>query len=124
MSSKENGSISKSITKLLKTLAIICNSAWGEGKFICGIFSRDIKDGNKNDGTEFENVSYKHFMVESINNVIKLIKPNVYMASIDLKDVFLLVPTQNEHQKYLKFIYQSTFWIFEKSRSQLSCICR
>ena len=63
-------------------------------------------------------------MVESINNVIKLIKPNVYMASIDLKDVFLLVPTQNEHQKYLKFIYQSTFWIFEKSRSQLSCICR
>ena len=36
-------------------------------------------------------------MVESINNVIKLIKPNVYMASIDLKDVFLLVPTQNEH---------------------------
>ena len=37
-------------------------------------------------------------MVESINNVIK---PNVYMASIDLKDVFLLVPTQNEHQKFI-----------------------
>ena len=48
-------------------------------------------------------------MVESINNVIKLIKPNVYVASIDLKDAFLLVPTQNELQKYIKFILGNLF---------------
>ena len=33
-------------------------------------------------------VNYKHFNIESINKVINLIKPNVYTASIDLKDAF------------------------------------
>ena len=47
--------------------------------------------------------------MESINNVIKLIKPNVYMASIDLKDAFFSVPIHNDHQKYLKFIFGNLF---------------
>ena len=86
--------------------------------------------------------------MESINNVVNLIKPNVYMASIDLKYVFFSVPIHSDHQKYLKFIFgnlfqftsmpngygpairiftkkiKSTFWTFVKPRSQLSCICR
>ena len=33
-------------------------------------------------------VNYKHFKMEFINNIINLIKPDVYMASIDLKDPF------------------------------------
>ena len=47
--------------------------------------------------------------MESINNVINLIKPNVYMASIDLKDAFFSQPIQNNYQKYLKFIFGSFF---------------
>ena len=43
--------------------------------------------------------------MESINNVINLIKPNVYMTSIDLKDAFFSVPIHNDHQNYLKFIF-------------------
>ena len=44
--------------------------------------------------------------MESLNNVINLIKPNVYRASIDLKyNTFFSVPIQNDHQKYLKFIF-------------------
>ena len=43
--------------------------------------------------------------MESINNVIKLIQSNGYMASIDLKDTFFSVPIHNDHQKYLKFIF-------------------
>ena len=47
--------------------------------------------------------------MESINNVINLIKQNVYKASIDLKDVFFSVPIHNDHQKYLKFIFGDLF---------------
>ena len=47
--------------------------------------------------------------MESINNVINLIKPNVYMASIDLKDAFFSVPIHYDHQKYLKFIFGNLF---------------
>ena len=54
-------------------------------------------------------VNYKHFKMESINNVINLIKPNVYMASIDLKDAFFSVPIHYDHQKYLKFIFGNLF---------------
>ena len=54
-------------------------------------------------------VSYKHFNMESNNNVINLIKPNAYMASIDLKDAFFSVPIHNDHQKYLRFIFGNLF---------------
>ena len=37
-------------------------------------------------------VDYKHFKMESLQNVLELIRPGVYMASIDLKDAFYSVP--------------------------------
>ena len=43
--------------------------------------------------------------MESINNVINPIQPNVYMTSIDQKDAFFSVPINNDYQKYLKFIF-------------------
>ena len=54
-------------------------------------------------------VSYKHFKMESINNVISLIKPNVYVASINVKHAFFSVPIYNDCQKYLKFIFGNLF---------------
>ena len=50
-------------------------------------------------------VNYKHFKMESTNNVINIIRPNVYVASIDLKDVFFSVPRNSTYQKYLKFTF-------------------
>ena len=47
--------------------------------------------------------------MDSINNVINLIKPNVYMASVDLKDAFFSVTIHYDHQKYLKFIFGYLF---------------
>ena len=47
--------------------------------------------------------------MESLFNVINLIRPNAYMASIDLKDAFFSVPIHNDHQKYLKFIFGDLF---------------
>ena len=43
----------------------------------------------------------------SINNFINLIKPNVHMTSIDLKDASFSVPIHNDHKKYLMFIFGS-----------------
>ena len=38
--------------------------------------------------------------MESINQVIEIVKPNGYMASIELKDSFYSIPMHPEHQKY------------------------
>ena len=39
--------------------------------------------------------------MESINQVIDIVRPNVYMASIDLKDAFYSIPIHQEYQEYL-----------------------
>ena len=46
----------------------------------------------------------RHFKMESIKNVLEVLRPNVFMASIDLKDAFYSVSIFEPHQKYLKFI--------------------
>ena len=49
-------------------------------------------------------VSYKHYKMESIN-VINLIKPDVYMKSIYLKDAFSWI--HNDHPKYMLIYFGS-----------------
>ena len=45
--------------------------------------------------------------MKSIKQVIDIVRPNVYMALIDLKDAFYSIPIHPEHQKYLKFVVLS-----------------
>ena len=42
-------------------------------------------------------INYKHFQINSFNNVVNLIKLNVYMTSFDLKDAFFSVPIRMDH---------------------------
>jgi len=68
--------------------------------------------GNKKDGSyqmilnlkRFnQHVEYQHFKTDSVWTAIRLITPNCYMASIDLKDDYDSVPIAKPHQKYFKF---------------------
>ena len=47
-------------------------------------------------------VVYNHFKIESLQNVLELIIPGVYMASIDLKDAFYSVSIQKKPLTYQK----------------------
>ena len=55
-------------------------------------------------------VTFCHFKTESIKEVIDIVIPNVYMASIDLKDAFYPIPIHPEHHKYLKFVVLSRIY--------------
>ena len=55
-------------------------------------------------------VTFCHFKMESIKEVIDIVIPNVYMASIDLKDAFYPIPIHPEHHKYLKFVVLSKIY--------------
>ena len=48
--------------------------------------------------------------MESIKQVIDIVRPNVYMASIDLKDAFYSIPIHPKHQKYLRFVVLSKIY--------------
>ena len=49
-----------------------------------------------------ELVQYRHFKMELLY-VFKIIKPNAWMASVALKDVFFTIAIHESHQKYFKF---------------------
>ena len=59
-----------------------------------------------------QHVQYQHFKMDSIWTAIRLIKPNCYMASIDLKDAYYSVPIAKPHQKYLKFEWNNMLYKF------------
>ena len=48
--------------------------------------------------------------MESINQVIDIVRTNMYMASIDLKDAFYSIPIHPEHHKYLKSVVLSKIY--------------
>ena len=77
------------------------------GDFLSNVFTRQKKDGtfrtilNLKYLNEF--VQYQDFKMESLLDVFKIIKPNAWMASVDLKDAFFTVSIHESHQKYFKF---------------------
>lgn len=109
LSNDEKDVLSQEISKL-RAKKVIIPSRPEAGQFISSVFPRDKKNGNKRMILNLKKfnkfVDYKHFKMESITHVLNLIQPNVYMASIDLKDAFFSVPIFEDHQKYLKFYFQ------------------
>ena len=57
-------------------------------------------------------VVYHHFKMETIQSVMKMITPNCWMASIDLKDAYYSVKIHPDYQKYLKFKYEGVLYAY------------
>ena len=106
LSVMEQSIINTEINKMLRK-NIILPTVKTSDDFISGVFTRPKKDGSHRMILNLKKfnqyINYKHFKMESIHNVINAIRPNVFMASVDLKDAFFSVPIFKEHQKYLKF---------------------
>ncbi|KAK6181898.1 hypothetical protein SNE40_009676 [Patella caerulea] len=80
-----------------------------EGQFLSPIFTRPKRDNpteyrmilNLKKLNEF--ISYHHFKMDTFESALRLIKPDCYLASIDLRHAYYSVPMAQEHQKYLRF---------------------
>ena len=98
------------VNKLLNK-QVICESKREENDYLSNVFTRNRKDGGKRmilNIKQFNtHITYHYLKMESINQVIGMVRPNVYMASTDLNDAFYSIPIHSEHQKYLKFIVLS-----------------
>ena len=56
-------------------------------------------------------VEYQHFKMDTLGSAINMMRPNCYMASVDLKDVYS-VPIAYCDKKYLKFEWMGQFYKF------------
>ena len=90
-SEQEDTTIAQEVQQLLAK-EVIVESPHEKGEFISLIFLRAKPDGSHrlilNLKKLNEKVVYQHFKMDSIWTAITLMKPNCYMALIDLKDAY------------------------------------
>ena len=87
-----------------------------QAEILSAIFLRPKQDGsfrlilNLKQANQY--IKDFHFKMETIHCVLKLIRPNCYMASVDIKDAYYSVPIGQECQKYLKFQFLNKLYSY------------
>ena len=114
-SAEESTIIQSEIDKLLQKEVI--EPARNEaGQFISTIFLRPKPDDSHrmilNLKQLNKSVEYEHFKMGTLWTIIRMMKPNCYMASIYIKDAYYSVPIAETDQKYLKFEWQGVLYKF------------
>ena len=59
-----------------------------------------------------ESVICRKFKIDTLETAIKLLKPNSFMTSIDLRDAYYSIPIPPEYRKYLKFSWRGVLYQF------------
>ena len=54
-----------------------------------------------------------HFKLEDWRTVVQLMLPNMYMATLDIEDAYLLVSIHEAHRKYLRFQWRGITYEFQ-----------
>ena len=106
VSGKDAQIISCEINKLLSK-GVITKASHSVGEFISTIFTRPKNEGSHrlilNLKKLNEYIVYHHFKMDSLQSAVQLMKPNCWMAVLDLKDAYYSVPIATEDRKYLRF---------------------
>eukprot|EP00794_Sanderia_malayensis_P001658 gene1658-1847_t len=68
-------------------------------------------------------VTYHHFKMDTLNTITNLMRPNCYMASLDIKDAYS-VSVAEEHRKYFRFEFAKKLYTYKALLNGLaSCPC-
>ena len=106
---KENGIISQEISKLLKKKVTVQAIA-EKGDFFSSVFLRAKRDESFRMILNLKKlnkcIDSKHVKMESLQNVLHMVKSGVWMASVVLKAAYYSLPIHEEYQKYLKFLWE------------------
>ena len=103
------------ISKLINK-SVIVRTQHEPGEFISPIFVRPKKDGTNrmilNLKDLNQHVQYLHFKMETLIDATRLMTPNCFMGSVDLKDAYYSVPIARPHQKFLIFEWGGSLYAF------------
>lgn len=62
-----------------------------------------------------------HFKLEDQKTVARIIKQNMFLAKLDLKDAYFLIPIIKSHRKYLRFKFLNVIYEFNCLPFGLNC---
>ncbi|KAJ8914836.1 hypothetical protein NQ315_014849 [Exocentrus adspersus] len=107
--------IRHAINKLLKINAIqVCKTK--KGQFISPYFLVQKPDNSYRFVLNLKQlntfISPPHFKLEDHRSVKNIITKNCFMASVDLKDAYFVVPIAKNCRKYLRFIFENKIYEF------------
>ena len=109
----EENIIDNEVLKLLDK-QVLSVSFYEPNEFVSSVFTRRKKDGAHRMILNLKHlnkyVSYKHFKMESLQNVIDIIQPHCWMASVDLKDAFYSIHVNESYQKFFKFNWKGKLY--------------
>lgn len=103
------------INKLLDLGAVsVCSRSIGD--FISSIFLTAKPNGGKRFILNLKPlnkfIQNFHFKMEDHRTATKMITKGGFLATIDLKEAYLLIPIFEAHKKYLRFMYDDTVYQF------------
>ena len=119
----ESDVIDKQIIAFLQ-LGIVEKTEHSSDEFISNIFIRDKKDGshrlilNLVELNPF--IAYHHFKMDTIESVINMMRPNCFMASIDLAKAYYSIPVVTAHRRFLRFEWNDVLYQFRVIPNGLS----
>ena len=125
--SNEKDIIDSEITHLLK-LGAIEPAVHSPDEYISTMFVRKKKSGKYimilNLKGLNKHIEKHHFKMDTFWSAVRRMTPNCFMASIDLKDAYYVVPIAEEHRKYLKFYWQGSLYQYTCMPNGLSSASR
>lgn len=109
----EKCTVNNEIHKLMdKGVIEVCQPC--ENQYVSNIFLRSKKDGSYrtilNLSRLNQSVEYQKFKMETLESIIKLVRPGCFMASLDLKDAYYSVPIAVEDRVFLRFWWENTLY--------------
>lgn len=103
------------IKELIKSGAIsLCEPS--EGQFLSSYFVIKKPNGKSrfilNLKLLNKCIATEHFKIEDLRTTLKLISRNCFMATLDLKDAYFLIPIHASHKKFLRFRFEDKLYEF------------
>lgn len=124
---KEEEIIALEIQKLLD-MKVLKEVQHHPEEFLSPIFLRPKKDGEYrmilNLRKLNESIKFYHFKMDTFETALKLIKPDCYMASIDVRHAYYMVPIAEAQQIKLRFIFRNKVYQYVAMPNGISCAPR
>ena len=115
MSPVQKEILSTEIHALLRQ-GIIIRREYEQGDFVSPVFTTSKRDGSHRFILNLKQfnlcVQHIHFKMEGLSDILNMMRPGIWMASVDFRDAYYSIPVHEEDQKFFSFAWGENYYRF------------